>query len=121
MLKSIPQVKDQELGARDTRGDGGLHRKAAIISAILLLIALAVGSIFGDRGYLQLRSQTRRSEALQRDLADLRAENVRLAEEIIALRSNPYAVEKVAREELGLARPGEIVFLLREEDDRARR
>jgi cell division protein FtsB len=121
MLKSIPQVKDQELSARDLKGEGGLHRKAATIGSILLLIALAIGSIFGDRGYLHLMSQTRRSEALERELTGLRAENLRLAEEITGLRSSPQAVERVAREELGLARPGEIVFLLREDAQRTAR
>ena len=121
MLKSIPQVKDQELSARDVRSEGGLHRKAATIGSILLLIALAVGSIFGDRGYLHLASQTRKSQALERELVNLRAENLRLAEEIAGLKSSPQAVERVAREELGLARPGEIVFLLRDEDERIAR
>ena len=40
---------------------------------------------------------------------------LQLAEEISALRSDPQAIERLAREELGLVRPGETVFLIREE------
>jgi cell division protein FtsB len=42
-------------------------------------------------------------------------DNRRLATEIAALRSDPRAIERLAREELGLTRPGETVFLIREE------
>ena len=34
--------------------------------------------------------------------------------DIAALRTDPAAIERIAREELGLARPGETVFLIRE-------
>jgi cell division protein FtsB len=118
MLKSIPQVKDQDLSVKDAKDEGGLYRKAATIGSILLLIALVIGSIFGDRGYLHLVSQTKKSEALELDLSTLRSENIRLTEEIAALKSDPQAVERVAREELGLARPSEIVFLLRDGSER---
>ena len=36
--------------------------------------------------------------------------------EIAALKQSPRAIERLAREELGLARPDETVFLIREED-----
>jgi cell division protein FtsB len=102
---------------RDDRGrtDIGLRRKAATLASIILVVALAVGSLFGDRGFLQLMRQQQRAEALARELEELRVENRRLASEIVALRSDPRAIERLAREELGLSRPGETVFLIREE------
>ena len=48
------------------------------------------------------------------EIEDLQAENARLGNEIAALRSDPRAIERLAREELGLARPGETVFLVGE-------
>ena len=74
-----------------------------------------MGSLFGDRGFLQLVRQQQRAEVLAREIEDLRLENRRLASEIAALRSDPRAIERLAREELGLSRPGETVFLIREE------
>jgi cell division protein FtsB len=95
--------------------ESGLRRKAATLASVLLLVALLVGSFFGDRGILHLMSQRERALALERELDALRAENLRLAGEIRALRSDPAAVERLAREQLGLARPGETVFLIRDE------
>ena len=100
-------------------GEAGLRRKAATLASIIALIALLVGSLFGDRGMLQLVAQRERADALQKQLDEMRAENVGLAAEITALKSDPRAIERLAREELGLARPGEMVFVLR--DDAASR
>jgi cell division protein FtsB len=93
----------------------GLRRKAALLASVIAIIALVVGSLFGDRGILQLMTQRQRALELAREVEEIRAENVRLAAEIHALRTDPRAIERIAREELGLARPGETVFLVRDE------
>ncbi len=103
-------------GTLDDRGrDAGLRKKAATLASILVVIALVVGSLFGDRGMLHLMAQRRQAADLEREVDALRAENGRLAAEIAALKTDPRAVERLAREELGLARPGETVFVLRPE------
>jgi cell division protein FtsB len=108
---------------RDERGrnDASLRRKAATLASVILVIALVVGSLFGDRGFLQLVRQQQRAEELAREIEDLRLENRRLASEIAALRSDPRAIERLAREELGLVRAGETVFLIREDPAPAER
>jgi len=104
------------LNARENRDpDAGLRRKAAVLASILAVIGLIVGSLFGDRGMLHLLEQQKATQELERQLDDLRAENGRLAAEIRALKTDPRAIERLAREDLGLARPGETVFLIREE------
>ena len=101
--------------AREERsGEVGLRRKAATLASVIALIALLVGALFGDRGLLHLIDQRHRAEALAHEIEDLEAESARLARQIAALRSDPRAIERLAREELGLARPGETVFLVRE-------
>jgi cell division protein FtsB len=121
MLRERIEVKDQPMVTRDDRGRGevGLRRKAATLASILAFVALVVGSLFGDGGILQVLAQRERSAALQRQIEELQLENGRLAAEISALRRDPRAVERIAREELGLARPGETVFVIREEPLRA--
>ena len=99
----------------------GLRRKAALLASVLAIIALVVGSLFGDRGILQLMAQRQRALELARETEDIRAENLRLAAEIHALRTDPRAIERIAREQLGLARPGETVFLIRDADSPAAR
>jgi len=98
----------------DKRPEAGLRRKAVALTSVLLLIALLVGSMFGDRGILHLITQRQRAEALREEIESLREENLRLYARIHELRTDPRAVERLAREELGLARPGETVFLLHE-------
>src|SRR5262245_34427473 len=102
---------------RDERGrsDVGLRKKAVILASIIVMVGLVVGSLFGDRGLLQLVSQRQRADALAREIDQLRSENSHLAAEIAALRRDPAAIERLAREELGLARPGETVFVIRDE------
>jgi cell division protein FtsB len=100
--------------AERPKAEIGLRRKAATLGSVLALVALVVGSLFGDRGILYLFAQQERTEALRREIADLRAQNASLAGEIRALRSDPRAIERLARESLGLARDGETVFLIRE-------
>lgn len=90
--------------------------KAWVLGTAIALIALTVGSVFGDRGILNLVNKRRQVDELRGELEALRAENVRLSSEIAALRTSPRAIERLAREELGLARPDETVFLIREED-----
>jgi cell division protein FtsB len=101
--------------AREERpGDVSLRRKAATLASIIALVALIVGALFGDRGLLHLIDQRHRAQVLAGEVEDLQAENARLAAEIGALRSDPRAIERLAREELGMVRADETVFLVRE-------
>jgi cell division protein FtsB len=101
-------------------GDAGLRRKAALLTCVIAILGLLLGALFGDRGYLRLLDKRDRADALVRDLEHLESENVRLASEIRALKSEPRAIERIAREQLGLARPGEKVFLLPEDAEENR-
>jgi len=88
--------------------------RAWVLGTVIALVALSVGSVFGDRGILNMLEERRKVDALRQELDELRAENARLAAEIHDLRTSPRAIERLAREELGLARPDETVFLIRE-------
>ncbi len=87
------------------------------VAAVLLAVT------FGYVPYhLYARSGFARYLELRRDLAAaqmrnarLRAENERLMHEAEALRTDPRALERVARADLGWVRPGEILFDFGEE------
>jgi cell division protein FtsB len=69
--------------------------------------------LVGDRGLiamLRARSSMTRSRLAGRQ----RAENDRLREEIRRLQDDPTAIEELARRELGLIRPGEKVFIIKD-------
>jgi cell division protein FtsB len=48
---------------------------------------------------------------LQQQVDALQKENGRYADQIKALKSDPEAIEKEAREQLHYARPGEVVYV----------
>lgn len=63
----------------------------------------------GDNSLPALLEARRDALALDRTIANLRSENAQLKARAAALRSDPSAIERVARETLGLARPDELV------------
>jgi len=98
------------------RAEPGSRRKAWVLGTVIALVALAVGGVFGDRGVLNLVEKRRQVDALRLEIEELRADNARLAGEVTDLRTSARPVERLAREQLGLACPDETVFLIREED-----
>ena len=121
-LKLVAKAKNQVLSQRDdaARAETGLRKKAGVLGTVIVLLALIVGSIFGDRGLINLLDKRDQVQALRQEITALRADNARLVGEIAALKQSPRAIERLAREELGLARPEETVFLIREEDPASR-
>lgn len=63
----------------------------------------------GFETFAGVRDAWREENRLEREVEGLQEENQGLAEEIDSLRQNGDAIERVAREQLGLAREGEIV------------
>jgi cell division protein FtsB len=74
------------------------------------LLVLAVMAIFGDNGVLALRRLRGEVDTLVREVRALEAENERLSRAIGELQEDPAVIERIAREELGLVRPGERVL-----------
>ncbi len=77
----------------------------------LLTVAMLLLAIFNDKGALQVHAQATKLTAIEADVEKLEAENKQLTGEIQRLRSDPNAIEKLAREELKLVRPGEVVLV----------
>jgi cell division protein FtsB len=77
----------------------------------LLTVAILLLAVFNDKGALQVRAQAQKLNAIQADINRLDAENKALNSEIQGLRSDPNAIEKLAREELKLVKPGEVVLV----------
>jgi cell division protein FtsL len=83
----------------------------AILAATASLVAgLAYHVICGEHGYLAYRHERQQYETLQQQTNQLQQENQDLQKHIDALKSDPKAIEKIAREQLHMARPGEVVI-----------
>ncbi|MGH9357776.1 MAG: FtsB family cell division protein [Terriglobia bacterium] len=89
----------------------GLPRWAALAGA-LVVIALIVRSFFGANGFLALRQKRRESQALSQQIEQLKQENSSLEKDVQGLKSDPATIERYAREELHMARPGELIYML---------
>jgi cell division protein FtsB len=83
---------------------------------VLVCLALLVHEIFGQHGFLALRQEKKEIESLRRQIQQLQHENEQLDKRIKALQSDPKAIERLAREQMRLARPGEIIYALPEKD-----
>lgn len=94
-------------------------RRAAALALGLFCVALLVHEIWGEHGYMALQRERREFNALRQKNQQLREENQELETRIKALKSDPQAIEKLARERLGLARPGEIVIALPDKNSEA--
>jgi cell division protein FtsB len=78
--------------------------------ALLLLVGLAVVSLVGDRGLVRLYQMHQEKTTLEGEVESLAATIDQLKDEARALRSDAATIEAIAREELGLVKPGELVF-----------
>lgn len=84
-------------------------RSRLVLAAILLLLLVAT-SLMGDRGLLRLYQLHRTRAALIQEIEELTANNAILAEEVRVLRTDPGRVEAIAREDLGLVKPEDLVY-----------
>jgi cell division protein FtsB len=75
---------------------------------------LVIDAIVGEKGLLSLLKARRDFGAVEQSLLRARGDNVRLREQARRLREDPSAIEELARRELGLIKPGEKLFIIKE-------
>src|SRR5688572_3084718 len=100
------------------QGFGGqvASRGRRLLRHVLLFFTLVivVDAIAGEKGLLALLEARREYAALERSLERARAENAQLREAARRLREDPAAIEEAARRELGLIKPGEVLFIVKD-------
>jgi len=88
-----------------------LYRNGILI-LLLVAIALIVHDIFGQNGFLFARRQQRELQTMQNQNVQLQRDNEQLEKDNRALKSDPAAIERLAREQMHLAKPGEKIYTL---------
>lgn len=83
--------------------------KSVVVFGLCLVLFNVAAS---DRGLSALLRARQQANELSRQIAALRAENMRLKVRAQALRGDASTIETVARETLGMARADEIVLTL---------
>ena len=75
---------------------------------------LVVNGLIGERGLTELLHARRNYAKAETDLARLKRDNAALRAQIRRLRSDPGTIESVARGDLGLLRPDEILVTVKD-------
>ena len=94
------------------RGIYGSRRKVGTAAIGVLAVWMFVHVMFGPNGMVVYQRKRAEYQKLQQDIQELQKENTHYSNEVKALKSDPKAIEKAAREELRYARPGEVVYVV---------
>ena len=90
------------------------RRKLATIGVFALVLFLGFHVIFGANGMVVYTNKRSQYRSLQKETQDLDEENAKLTKQVEELRNDPKAIEKEAREQLGYAKKGEIIYTMPE-------
>ena len=89
------------------------YRRRKILWLVSVAAVVTAGAVALDgEGLKKDRLMRDQAAQLRAENAQLEGEIARLTREAQALRTNPAALERAAREELRFVRPGEIVYRL---------
>jgi cell division protein FtsB len=91
-------------------------RTRRIVHWLLIFVAsvIVVDGLVGERGLLAILRARQEYDQLAATIASQRAENAKLRDEARRLKDDPATIEEVARRELGLIKPGERVFIIKD-------
>jgi cell division protein FtsB len=92
-----------------------VRRSGRLVRYVLVFITviLIIDAVFGEKGLLALLQARRDFAAVEQALDVSRRENAALRDDARRLRDDPTAIEEIARRELGLIKPGETLFIVK--------
>lgn len=124
----MPTVAEPRTDIRRPAGAEPLRRKRAVpapasafrrrgvhLLLIFVTLVLVVDALIGEKGLMESMRAQRQYQELVSSLDTLRRGNAQLRDDARRLKEDPATIEALAREELGLIRPGEVVFILKDE------
>ena len=79
---------------------------------VIFVVFLLVHDVFGTHGFLAMHRKRQEIQKVNAELERLNKENTALQQDITDLKTDPQTIRKIAREELGLAKPGEVIIKL---------
>lgn len=109
MSNSPAQIRVTPALAARRQRDRWVRRALVFVTCVLLADALLGDG--GLAGTIRAREEYRRTEEA---LAQLKAENAGLLEQARRLQTDPATIEALARKDLGLIKPGEILVVVRD-------
>ena len=109
-------MKKRTSDASTTTSTHSRRRQGRIVRYLIVAVGcvLIIDALVGDRGFLAMLKARQQYRSLETSLTRARAENSQLREQARQLREDPQAIEEIARRELGLIRPGEKLFIIKD-------
>lgn len=89
-------------------------RRLGTLAVLLLIIGLLLHVVFGANGMVVYREKRDELKTLRSEVDRIQKENEEYSQRIKALKSDPSAIEKEAREQLHYTRPGEMIYIFPE-------
>ena len=89
-------------------------RRAVQYLLVFVGCVLVLDALVGEKGLLEMLKKRQEYRALEQSLGDVRAENTRLREQARRLQEDASAIEDLARRDLGLIKPGEKLFIIKD-------
>lgn len=89
----------------------GLLPRVAVGVFGLLTVAMVLLAVFDDRGALEVSKRHAELDRINTEIAALQQQNESLKKEIDDLKYDPATIERIAREQLTLVKPGEIILI----------
>jgi len=87
-------------------------RRIAVVLVAILVVAGAASLFVTGRATAELQQSRKRVDSLNAEIRQLEKENARLRAEIDSVKKSTFAVERIAREDLGMSRKGGVIYLL---------
>ncbi len=102
--KGKAQRREEDRGSRNGRA-------MLMLTFFLSALFLVFTALLGDKSLFELQRMRMDKQSWIEKNTALAEENTILQEKIQAARKDPLVVEKIAREELGLVRENEVIYL----------
>jgi cell division protein FtsB len=113
----VAKTEDPQPSRRRTpRPKPPASRNRRVVHLVLLFVAsvIVVDALVGDRGLVAILRARHEYDDLSASIGRQRAENARLRDLAHRLREDPKTIEEIARRDLGLIKPGERVFIVKD-------
>ena len=95
----------------------GFGRRIAPKLLLLATLILIVDALVGDKGLLERLKEHERFRDVSSSLQTLKQQNATLRERARRLREeDPAMIESAARRQLGMIKPGEVLFIVKDVD-----
>ncbi|MGE0815241.1 MAG: septum formation initiator family protein [Vicinamibacterales bacterium] len=89
-------------------------RRLIRIALVIVTGVVLVDAIAGEKGLFELMRARDERQALEAQVRAMRLENQRLLEQARRYREDPATIEELARRDLGMIKPGEKLFIIRD-------